>query len=83
MTNQSALLHRIIKANPEKVFREFPDPLAFSIWLPPHDFMYTVQQMEFKCATGLQLLQEGISVVIPAEMCYLGWQKSLEKLIGL
>ena len=29
------------------------------------------------------VLQEGIPEAIPAEMCYLGWQESLEKLIKL
>jgi uncharacterized protein YndB with AHSA1/START domain len=33
--------------------------------------------------TELKVLQEGIPAVIPAEMCYLGWQESLEKLIKL
>jgi uncharacterized protein YndB with AHSA1/START domain len=33
--------------------------------------------------TELKVLQEGIPSVIPAEMCYLGWQESLEKLIKL
>jgi hypothetical protein len=31
----------------------------------------------------LKVLQEGIPPAIPAEMCYLGWQESLEKLIKL
>ena len=35
------------------------------------------------CGTELKVLQEGIPAVIPAEMCYLGWQESLEKLIKL
>ena len=33
--------------------------------------------------TELKVLQEGIPSVIPAEMCYLGWQESLEKLVKL
>ena len=33
--------------------------------------------------TDLKVTQEGIPSVIPAEMCYLGWQESLEKLIKL
>lgn len=33
--------------------------------------------------TELTVLQEGIPAVIPSEMCYLGWQESLEKLIKL
>lgn len=32
------------------------------------------------CGTELKVLQENIPAVIPAEMCYLGWQESLEKL---
>lgn len=33
--------------------------------------------------TELKVLQEGIPAMIPIEMCYLGWQESLEKLIKL
>jgi len=33
--------------------------------------------------TELKILQEGIPAVVPVEMCYLGWQESLEKLIRL
>jgi antitoxin (DNA-binding transcriptional repressor) of toxin-antitoxin stability system len=30
--------------------------------------------------TELKVTQEGIPAMIPADMCYLGWQESLEKL---
>lgn len=33
--------------------------------------------------TELKVLQEGIPSVVPTEMCYLGWQESLEKLAKL
>jgi uncharacterized protein YndB with AHSA1/START domain len=33
--------------------------------------------------TEIKVLQEGIPSIIPPEMCYLGWQDSLEKLIKL
>ncbi|WP_316820269.1 SRPBCC family protein [Pedobacter gandavensis] len=33
--------------------------------------------------TAINIQQEGIPAVIPLEMCYLGWQDSLEKLIKL
>ena len=33
--------------------------------------------------TELKVLQENIPSVIPVEMCYLGWQESLEKLTKL
>lgn len=32
------------------------------------------------CGTEIKILQEGIPAEIPTEMCYLGWQESLEKL---
>ena len=31
----------------------------------------------------LKVIQEGIPDAIPTEMCYLGWQESLEKLAKL
>lgn len=33
--------------------------------------------------TELKVIQEGIPDVIPEEMCYLGWQESLDKLMRL
>ena len=134
-------LHRIIKANPEKVFKAFSDPIAHATWLPPYGFVCTIQHMDFKIGgkykmtfinfstgnghsfggeyleikhnefikyndsfddpnlpgeitttiwlnkvmvgTELKVLQEGIPDAILAEMCYLGWQECLEKLIKL
>jgi hypothetical protein len=35
------------------------------------------------CGTELKIIQGGIPSVIPVEMCYLGWQESLEKLAKL
>lgn len=141
MSNNSVSLHRVIKANPEKVYRAFTEANAISAWLPPYGFLCEVHQMEVKvggrfkmsftnfstgnghsfggeyleiepnsflkytdkfddpnlpgemttsvwlkkvsCGTELKVIQEGIPPMIPAEMCYLGWQESLEKLIKL
>ena len=141
MKSNTVSLHRVIKANPEKVFRAFAEFTAFSMWLPPYGFLCTVQEMDFKvdglfkmtfinfttgnahsfggkyliiranellsytntfddpnlpgemtttvrfdkvsCGTELQVVQERIPEMIPIEMCYLGWQESLEKLIQL
>lgn len=141
MKNNSVSLHRILKAQPEKVFRAFSNPEAYSNWLPPNGFLGKVHHMDFKvgggfkmsftnfttgnghsfsgrfleiepnafikysdtfddpnlpgeilttvrlkkvfCGTELEIFQEGIPSVIPAEMCYLGWQESLEKLMKL
>jgi len=38
---------------------------------------------EVICGTDIIVTQEGIPQIIPIEMCYLGWQESLEKLIKL
>ena len=35
------------------------------------------------CGTELKIVQEGIPSMIPLEMCYLGWQESLDKLMRL
>ena len=35
---------------------------------------------EVACGTDLAIVQEGIPDAIPVEMCYLGWQESLQLL---
>ena len=40
----------------------------------------TVKLRKVMCGTEFIVTQEGIPEVIPTEMCYLGWQESLEKL---
>lgn len=49
----------------------------------PGEMTTTVWLRKVFCGTELKVLQEGIPEAIPAEMCYLGWQESLEKLIKL
>jgi uncharacterized protein YndB with AHSA1/START domain len=141
MSTNSVKLHRVLKTNPEKVYRAFTESGAMSSWLPPYGFYCTVHEMnarvggtykmsftnfttgnshsfggkyvelkqnEFlkytdkfddpnlpgemttsvwlkKVMGGTELLvtQEGIPEMIPADMCYLGWQESLEKLAKL
>ncbi len=46
----------------------------------PGEMITTVQLTQVSCGTELHITQTGIPDVIPAEMCYLGWQESLEKL---
>ncbi|GAB3416002.1 SRPBCC family protein [Niabella aquatica] len=46
----------------------------------PGEMITTVQLTTVSCGTALHITQTGIPDVIPAEMCYLGWQESLEKL---
>jgi uncharacterized protein YndB with AHSA1/START domain len=56
---------------------EFDDPN-----LPGH-MQTTVQLREVFCGVELRIKQEGIPAAIPAEMCYLGWQESLQLLTQL
>lgn len=43
----------------------------------------TVTLTPVSCGTELNIVQEGIPSVIPAEMCHLGWQESLVLLAKL
>ena len=49
----------------------------------PGEMTTTVWFKKTSVGTELSVLQENIPSVIPAEMCYLGWQESLEKLAKL
>ncbi len=49
-----------------------PGEMTTSIWL-----------QKVSVGTEIKILQENILAMIPVEMCYLGWQDSLEKLMKL
>ena len=49
-----------------------PGEMTTSVWI-----------QKVSAGTELKILQEDIPSVIPTEMCYLGWQDSLEKLIKI
>lgn len=49
----------------------------------PGEMITTVDLKKVSCGTELSVVQEGIPAMIPAEMCYLGWQESLLKLANL
>jgi uncharacterized protein YndB with AHSA1/START domain len=46
----------------------------------PGEMITTVWIKKTPFGTDLKIIQEGIPDAIPAEMCYLGWQDSLDKL---
>lgn len=141
MSSRSVHLHRVLKAQPEKVYRAFLEGNALAKWLPPYGFTCTVHHLDAKvggsfrmsfhnfgsgnghsfggeylelvpneriryndkfddanlpgvmdvtvsltrmmCGTEISITQAGIPDVIPLEMCYLGWQESLEQLAKL
>ncbi|HEY8356627.1 MAG TPA: SRPBCC family protein [Ramlibacter sp.] len=49
----------------------------------PGEMQTTVTLKAVSCGTEMHVLQEGIPSMIPAEMCYLGWQESLLALARL
>ena len=49
-----------------------PGEMTTSVWL-----------RKVMVGTEIKIFQENIPAAIPAEMCYLGWQESLEKLAKL
>lgn len=67
-----------IKPNELLIYKDrFDDPNL------PGEMTVTVTFREVSCGTELTIKQEGIPEMIPAEMCYLGWQESLVKLAQL
>lgn len=56
----------------DKFDSNLPGEMTISVWL-----------RQVSCGTEIKITQEGIPSVIPAEMCYLGWQESLDKLKNL
>ncbi len=46
----------------------------------PGEMITTVSLRAVMCGTEIKVEQTGIPEAIPAEMCYLGWQESLDKL---
>lgn len=53
---------------------KFEDPTL------PGEMTTSVWIKKVVCGIELKIVQEGIPPTIPLEMCYLGWQESLEKL---
>jgi uncharacterized protein YndB with AHSA1/START domain len=49
----------------------------------PGEIEVTIILKKVLCGTDISITQAGVPAVIPAEMCYLGWQESLEQLARL
>lgn len=60
-----------------KYIDKFDDPNM------PGEMQITITFRKVICGTELKVTQEGIPDAIPAEMCYLGWQQSLNLLAQL
>ena len=49
----------------------------------PGEIQVTITLKKVICGTDVNVVQEGVPAVIPAEMCYLGWQESFAQLATL
>ena len=49
----------------------------------PGEMFTSVWLNKVSVGTEVKIIQEGIPDVIPVDMCYLGWQESLDKMIRL
>ena len=49
----------------------------------PGELLVTIALKKVACGTEVHIEQSGVPAVIPAEMCYLGWQESLLQLAQL
>lgn len=48
MPTNTVRLHRVLRATPECIYREFLDPDAMAKWLPPNGFTGKVHKMDAK-----------------------------------
>ena len=71
---------KYLELKPDELIRytdKFDDPSL------PGEMTVTVTLKKVLCGTELNIEQAGVPDVIPAEMCYLGWQESLQQLARL
>jgi uncharacterized protein YndB with AHSA1/START domain len=49
----------------------------------PGEMITTVTIKQVSCGSDVTFVQENVPEIIPPEMCYLGWQDSLDQLVNL
>ena len=55
MNNNSVILHRIITASPEKIYRAFTDANAMAAWIPPYGFLCVVHSMDARTGGSFRM----------------------------
>lgn len=71
---------KYVELVPHEIIRytdKFDDPNL------PGDIQVTIRLKKVSVGTELDIVQEGVPDVIPAEACYLGWQDTLSQLANL
>ncbi len=76
--SQHAFTVKFVELEPNKRIRHtdrFDDPNL------PGEMDVEINLRQVMCGTEMTIVQANIPEVIPAEMCYLGWQESLARLV--
>lgn len=71
---------KFLEIKPNELVRysdQFDDPNL------PGEMITTVTIKQVSCGSDVTIVQENVPEVIPPEMCYLGWQDSLDQLADL
>lgn len=55
MTEQTVHLHRVLRTQPEKLYRAFVEPDALAKWLPPHGFTCKVHEHDARVGGGFRM----------------------------
>ncbi len=55
MSNRTVQLHRVLKTQPQKVYRAFLEAGALAKWLPPYGFTCTVHHLDAKVGGSFRL----------------------------
>lgn len=55
MTTGTVTLHRVLRANPERIYRAFLDADALAKWLPPYGFICKVDHLDARVGGGFRM----------------------------
>ena len=55
MSDHTVRLHRVLRTQPEKVYRAFLEAGALAKWLPPYGFTCTVHHMDARVGGGFKM----------------------------
>ena len=55
MSARTIRLHRVLRANPDRVYRAFLDAAALAKWLPPYGFTCTVHKLDAKVGGSFKM----------------------------
>ncbi len=55
MSTHTVKLHRVLRANPERIYRAFLTAEAMAKWLPPYGFTCTVQHLDARVGGSFKM----------------------------